>query len=64
VVWAYYPAQILLFGAEFTKVRTKRRGSGFQVERTAKAVTAEARAEQGLGYVRWKGWGDASNRGT
>ena len=48
VVWVYYTAQILLFGAEFTKVWTKRRGSGFKVEKTAKAVTAEARAEQGL----------------
>jgi len=49
VVWVYYSAQILLFGAEFTKVWTKHRGSGFKVEKTAKAVTAEARAEQGLG---------------
>jgi membrane protein len=52
VVWVYYTAQILLFGAEFTKVWTKRRGSGFKVEKTAKAVTAEARAEQGLGPKR------------
>ena len=52
VVWVYYSAQILLLGAEFTKVWTKRRGSGFKVERTAKAVTAEARAEQGLGPKR------------
>lgn len=52
VVWVYYSAQILLFGAEFTKVWTKRRGSGFKVEKTAKAVTAEARAEQGLGPKR------------
>ena len=49
VVWVYYSAQILLFGAEFTKVWTKRRGSGFKVQKTAKPVTAEARAEQGLG---------------
>jgi membrane protein len=49
VVWVYYSAQILLFGAEFTKVWTKRRGSGFKVAKTAEAVTAEARAEQGLG---------------
>jgi len=28
VVWVYYSAQILLFGAEFTKVWAKRRGSG------------------------------------
>ncbi len=49
VVWVYYSAQILLFGAEFTKVWTKRRGSGFRLEHTAMPVTQEARAEQGLG---------------
>ena len=49
VVWVYYTAQILLFGAEFTKVWTKRRGSGFVPELTAVPVTEEARAEQGLG---------------
>jgi membrane protein len=49
VVWVYYSAQILLFGAEFTKVWTKRRGSGFVPEQTAMPVTQEARAEQGLG---------------
>jgi membrane protein len=49
VVWVYYSAQILLLGAEFTKVWTKRRGSGFVPERTAVPVTQEARAEQGLG---------------
>jgi membrane protein len=52
VIWVYYSAQILLFGAEFTKVWTKRRGSGFKVDKTAKPVTAEARAEQGLGPKR------------
>ena len=45
----YYSAQILLFGAEFTKVWTKRRGSGFVPKETAVPVTEEARAEQGLG---------------
>jgi membrane protein len=49
VIWVYYSAQILLFGAEFTKVWTKRRGSGFVPEPTAEPVTEEARAEQGLG---------------
>jgi membrane protein len=49
VVWVYYSAQILLFGAEFTKVWTKRRGSGFVPEETAVPVTQEARAQQGLG---------------
>jgi membrane protein len=49
VVWVYYSAQILLFGAEFTKVWTKRRGSGFVPDQTARPMTREARAEQGLG---------------
>jgi membrane protein len=49
VVWVYYSAQILLFGAEFTKVWTKRRGAGFVPEKSAVPVTREARAEQGLG---------------
>ena len=49
VVWVYYSAQILLFGAEFTKVWTRRRGSGFVPEKTAIPVTQEARAEQGMG---------------
>src|SRR5499427_1727479 len=49
VVWVYYSAQILLFGAEFTKVWTRRRGSGFVPEKTAIPVTQEARAEQRMG---------------
>ena len=49
LVWVYYSAQILYFGAEFTKVWTRRRGSGFTPAETAVPVTAEARAEQGLG---------------
>jgi membrane protein len=49
VIWVYYSAQILLFGAEFTKVWTKRRGSGFVPEPIAEPVTDEAREEQGLG---------------
>jgi membrane protein len=49
VVWVYYSAQILLLGAEFTKVYVKRRGSGFATAEIAVPVTAEARAEQGMG---------------
>jgi membrane protein len=49
VVWVYYSAQILLFGAEFTKVWARRSGSGFVPEKTAMPVTQEARAEQGMG---------------
>jgi membrane protein len=49
LVWVYYSAQILYFGAEFTKVWTRRRGSGAAPSEIAEPVTAEARAEQGLG---------------
>ena len=34
-VWVYYSAQILLFGAEFTKVWTRRRRGGAIPEKTA-----------------------------
>src|SRR6266702_551636 len=49
VVWVYSSSQLLIFGAAFTKVWTKRRGSGFVPEKMAEPVTQEARAEQGLG---------------
>jgi membrane protein len=49
LVWVYYSAQILLFGAEFTKVYAQRYGSGIRPDVGAVPVTAEARAEQGLG---------------
>jgi membrane protein len=48
LVWVYYAAQILFFGAEFTKVYAKSYGSGLRPESDAVPVTAEARAEQGL----------------
>ncbi len=44
VVWVYYSSQILLFGAEFTKVWATRRGSRFVPEKMAVPVTREARA--------------------
>lgn len=49
LVWVYYSAQILYFGAEFTKVWTRWRGGGFVADEKAVPVTAEARAEQGMG---------------
>lgn len=52
LVWVYYSSQILFFGAEFTKVWTRRRGSGFVPEETAMPVTDEARAEQGMTRAR------------
>ena len=40
LVWVYYSAQILLFGAEFTKVYAKRYGSGIRPDVGAVPVTA------------------------
>jgi membrane protein len=48
LIWVYYSAQILLFGAEFTKVYARRYGSGIRPTADALPVTQEARAEQGL----------------
>jgi membrane protein len=48
LVWVYYSAQILFFGAEFTKTYTKRRGAGATPTEVAVPVTQEARAEQGI----------------
>lgn len=48
LVWVYYSAQILFFGAEFTKVYAKDYGSGLRPEPDAEPVSPEARAEQGL----------------
>lgn len=48
LVWVYYSAQILIFGAEFTKTYTKRVGAGAALTEVAVPVTAEARAEQGI----------------
>ena len=49
LVWVYYSAQILYFGAEFTKSYTKRVGSGrAPPTEVAVPLTEEARAEQGI----------------
>lgn len=48
VVWVYYSAQILFFGAEFTKVYANTIGSHIEPSENAVAVTQEARAQQGL----------------
>jgi membrane protein len=48
LVWVYYSAQILFFGAEFTKTYTKRLGAGATPTEVAVPVTQEARAEQGI----------------
>jgi len=48
VIWVYYSGQILLLGAEFTKVYANRFGSHIQPAENAVPVTDEARARQGL----------------
>jgi membrane protein len=49
LVWVYYSSQIVIFGAEFTKVWARRHGAGAVVEPTAVPLTREAKREQGIG---------------
>ena len=48
LLWVYYSAQILFFGAEFTQAYTKKYGSGIQPSQHAVKVTEEDRAQQGM----------------
>ncbi len=48
LLWIYYASQILFFGAEFTQVYAKKYGSNILPSDHAEAVTAEARAQQGM----------------
>jgi membrane protein len=48
LIWIYYSAQILFFGAEFTKVYTRRAGIRVVAEETAVPMTDDARANQGM----------------
>lgn len=48
VVWVYYSAHILFFGAEFTQVYARAMGSRLEPARGAVALTEEARAQQGI----------------
>jgi membrane protein len=47
LVWVYYSAQILFFGAEFTQVYANKYGSRIVPTENAEPLTAEARAQQG-----------------
>lgn len=47
LLWVYYSAQILLFGAEFTQVYAKRYGR-IVASKHALPLTAEMRAQQGI----------------
>jgi membrane protein len=49
LIWVFYSAQILLFGAEFTQVYGRRRGRGLQPSKHAvrvKTVTEEIPPDQ------------------
>jgi len=48
LLWVYYSAQIVFFGAEFTKVYSRRFGAVVVPDPTAVPLTAEARAVQGM----------------
>lgn len=48
LLWVYYSAQILFFGAEFTQVYARRYGSKLEPEEGAIRLTEEARAAQGI----------------
>jgi membrane protein len=48
LLWVYYSAQILFFGAEFTQVYANRLGSKVQPDEDAVKVTEAERAQQGI----------------
>lgn len=47
LLWIYYSAQILFFGAEFTQVYANKYGSNIVPASNAEPVTAQMRAQQG-----------------
>ena len=49
LLWVYYSAQIVFFGAEFTKVYSRRFGGFVVLDTTAVPLTAAARGAQGMG---------------
>jgi membrane protein len=51
LVWVYYSAQILFFGAELTQVYARKFGSRIKPAAGAIALTEEARAEQGMAHA-------------
>jgi membrane protein len=48
LVWVYYSAQIILFGAEFTKVQARRHGEACEPARSAVPISKEELARQGM----------------
>lgn len=50
LIWVYYSAQILFFGAEFTKVYAAHQGHDVTIAEGAQALTHEARQRQGMSH--------------
>jgi len=48
LLWIYYSAQVVFFGAEFTKVYSRRFGAAVLPDPLAVPLTAKARAAQGM----------------
>jgi membrane protein len=48
LIWIYYSAQILFFGAELTQVYTNKYGSRMRPDKDAEPITDKDRAEEGL----------------
>ncbi len=48
LVWVFYSAQILLFGAEFTQVYTRRYGSHIRPSKFAVPLTDDGRVQEGI----------------
>ncbi len=63
LLWVYYAAQILFFGAEFTKAYANKYGSHIVPSSHAEAVSPEARAQQGLPALSGAGAATASATG-
>ena len=55
LVWIYYSAQILFFGAEITQVYSSRYGLPVRPEHYAERITPEARAQQGMAGAKSSG---------
>jgi membrane protein len=48
LIWVYYSAQILFFGAEFTQVYADTFGSRIKPDKDAKSVSPRNRAQEGM----------------
>ena len=48
LIWVYYSAQILFFGAEFTQVYAKKYGSKIEPDRGAVPLSEEMRSQRGI----------------